>query len=113
MRHIVRIGWIGLAISAMAGAIGLAFVVGSAIAAGDWDLAPQPWIGIGLALLVPGLAGTAGFALLLDVVLPLRRWRARRCDSPWGQLAGSPARIGVAGSGGPTAGSPRAGCRAG
>jgi hypothetical protein len=75
MRHIVRIGWIGLAISAMAGAIGLAFVVGSAIAAGDWDLAPQPWIGIGLTLLVPGLAATAGFALLLDVVLPLGRWR--------------------------------------
>jgi hypothetical protein len=75
LRHIVRIGWIGLAISAMTGAIGLASVVGSAIAAGDWWLARQPWIGLGLALLVPGLAGTSAFALLLDVVEPIGRWR--------------------------------------
>jgi hypothetical protein len=75
MRHIVRIGWIGLAISATAGAIGLACVVGSALAAGDWWLARQPWIGFGLTLLVPGLAGAAGFALLLDVVEPIGRWR--------------------------------------
>jgi hypothetical protein len=75
MRQVGRIGWIGLGISAVAGAVGLVFVVGSAIAAGDWNLAPQPWIGIGLTLLVPGLAGTACFALLLDVVEPIGWWR--------------------------------------
>ncbi len=75
MGQVRRIGWIGLAISAVAVALGLVFAIGSAIAVGDWLLAPQPWIGMGMTLLVLGLAGAACFALLLDVVEPIGRWR--------------------------------------
>ncbi len=75
MRQVSRIGWAGLAIFAAALAIGLVVAVGSAIAAGDWDLARQPWIGIGMTLIVVGLAGTAGFAVLLDVIEPIGWWR--------------------------------------
>ena len=75
MRQVRRIAWAGLAISAAATAIGLAFAIGSAVAAGDWDLAPMPWIGIGLRLIVAGLVGGACFGVLLDVVEPIGRWR--------------------------------------
>ena len=75
MRRVRALGWAGLAASGVALAVGLLLVVGSAIAAGDWDLARQPWIGLGLTLLVVGLAGTACFALLLDVVEPIGWWR--------------------------------------
>ena len=75
MGQVRRIGWISLAISAVAVALGLVFAIGSAIAAGDWLLAPQPWIGMGMTLLVLGLVGVAFFALLLDVVEPIGRWR--------------------------------------
>jgi hypothetical protein len=75
MRQVGRIGWAGLAISAVATALGLVLALGSAIAAGDWDLAPMPWIGIGMTLIVVGLAGAACFALLLDVVEPIGWWR--------------------------------------
>lgn len=70
-----RIGWAGLVAGLAALGAGLALVVGSAIAAGDWWLARQPWIGLGLGLLVPGLAATAVFAIMLDVVEPLGLWR--------------------------------------
>ena len=50
---------------------GLALVGGSAIAAGDWWLAQQPSIGVGLTLLVVGLAITAIFGVLLVVAEPL------------------------------------------
>ena len=70
-----RIGWAGLVAGLVALLAGLALVVGSAIAAGDWWQAPQPWIGLGLALLVPGLAATAVFAIMLDVLEPLGLWR--------------------------------------
>ena len=35
----------------------------------------MPWIGIGMTLIVAGLAGGAGFGLLLDVVEPIGWWR--------------------------------------
>jgi hypothetical protein len=75
MRHVRRIGWAGLVVSAMAGGLGLALAVGSALMAGDWDLARQPWIGIGMSLIVIGLAGGACFGLLLDIVEPIGWWR--------------------------------------
>lgn len=75
MRHVTRIGWAGLAVSAIAGGLGLALAVGSALAAGDWLLARQPWIGIGMFLIVLGLAGGACFALVLDIVEPIGWWR--------------------------------------
>ncbi len=53
----------------MAGGIITAAV--AAMVAGDWWLAREPWIGLGLSLLVVGLAMTAGSALLLDAVEPL------------------------------------------
>ena len=43
----------------------------AAFVAGDWWLARQPRIGVGLTLLVIGLAMTAVFALLLDAVEPV------------------------------------------
>ena len=75
MRQVTRIGWVGLVASGVAGGLGLALAVGSALVAGDWDLARQPWIGIGMFLIVLGLAGGACFALLLDIVEPIGWWR--------------------------------------
>ena len=75
MRQVRRIGWLGLAASSSVALVGLVLAAGSALAAGDWDLAPMPWIGIGMTLIVAGLAGGAGFGLLLDVVEPIGWWR--------------------------------------
>lgn len=75
MPTVRRIGWVGLPLTAAVLATGLLLVVGSAVAAGDWWLAGQPWIGIGLSMLVFGLAGTAAVGLLLVVVEPLGWWR--------------------------------------
>jgi hypothetical protein len=54
---------------------GFVLVVGSAAAAGDWWLARQPWIGLGLDLLVTGLAGVhlAGPPLILGGITPSPR----------------------------------------
>ncbi len=65
------IGRTGLASGLLALVVGIASVGGSAAIAGDWWLARQPWIGIGLGLLVAGLAITAVSALLLDAVEPV------------------------------------------
>lgn len=51
--------------------LGLALVVGSAAAAGDWYLARQPFIGLGLDLIVIGLAATAIMATVRVVVEPI------------------------------------------
>ncbi len=75
MRQVGRIGWAGLAISGVATGLGLLMAAGSALAVGDWDLAPQPWIGIGMTLIVVGLAGAACFGLLLDAIEPIGWWR--------------------------------------
>ena len=75
MRELRRLGWVGLAASGAAALVGLVMAAGSALAAGDWDLAPMPWIGIGMTLIVAGLAGGACFGLLLDVVEPIGWWR--------------------------------------
>lgn len=71
-RLVARIGFAAGLLTLAAGV----FVAGvAAIAAGDWWLAGQPWIGVALSLLVVGLALTAAFALLLDVVEPVGRLR--------------------------------------
>jgi hypothetical protein len=69
------IGRMGMALGLAALLFGFALVGGSALVAGDWYLARQPWIGLGLELIVVGLAGTGFFALLLDVVEPVGWWR--------------------------------------
>jgi hypothetical protein len=69
------VGRLGLALSMGALVLGFVLVGGSALVAGDWYLARQPWIGLGLELIVVGLAGTGFFALLLDVVEPVGWWR--------------------------------------
>ncbi|TMC64742.1 MAG: hypothetical protein E6J17_03190 [Chloroflexi bacterium] len=71
MTAIQVLGRRGLAGGLLATTVGLLLAVGSAVAAGDWWLARQPWIGLGLTLTVVGLAATAAFAALLDVVEPL------------------------------------------
>lgn len=71
MKHLRLLGRIGLVGALAILAVGLLLTGGSALFAGDWWLAPQPWIGFGLTLLVVGLAATAAFAVLLDVVEPL------------------------------------------
>ncbi len=71
-RTICRAGFV-VGIAALA--LGLGFAAGSALIAGDWYLARQPWIGIGLDLIVAGLAITAVFAVGLDVVEPVGWWR--------------------------------------
>jgi len=67
-RSIGRIGLGAGLIALLAGAIA---VGGSALVAGDWWLARQPWIGIGLTLIVVGLALTAVFAMVLVAIEPL------------------------------------------
>jgi hypothetical protein len=71
MTTIQTLGRRGLAGGLLATTVGLLLAVGSAVAAGDWWLARQPWIGVGLTLSVVGLAATAAFAALLDIVEPV------------------------------------------
>ena len=71
MTAIRRLGWVGLGAGLAVTALGVGLAAGSAIVAGDWWLAREPWIGAGLTTLVVGLAATALFALWLDVVEPL------------------------------------------
>jgi hypothetical protein len=75
MRHVRRAGWAGLGLFGAAGIVGLVTVIVSALVAGDWDLAPMPWIGIGMQLTVIGLAGVAWCSLLLDILEPIGAWR--------------------------------------
>ena len=56
-------------------AVGVVLTGGSAIVAGDWLLARQPWIGIGLTSLVVGLAVIGVVGLLLNVIEPIGRVR--------------------------------------
>lgn len=71
MRLVRSIGWIGLGAGLAALTVGAFLAIGSGLAAGDWWLAREPWIGYGLTLLVVGLALTAVFGLLLDIVEPI------------------------------------------
>lgn len=67
-----RIGsWIGFA----ALGAGLALAGGSAIVAGDWWLAREPWIGLGLWLITAGLWSSAICLTIRDIVEPVGRWR--------------------------------------
>ena len=56
-------------------AIGVVLTGGSAIVAGDWWLANEPWIGIGLTSLVLGLAVIGVIGLLLNAIEPIGRVR--------------------------------------
>jgi hypothetical protein len=103
MRVVRRIGWVGLAAGGAALVLGLVLVVGSAITAGDWSLARQPWIGVGLTLLVFGHAVTSAFALLLVIVEPLG-WRRLIAIPPAlfvGAFWGFTLAVGVPTTGGP------------
>lgn len=71
MLSLRSVGHTGLAAGLLALGGGIISVGVAAIVAGDWWLARQPWIGIGLTLLVVGLAMTAVSALLLDAVEPV------------------------------------------
>lgn len=75
MRSVRRVCWAGMAAAGAACALGLALAIRSAITAGDWNLAPMPWIGVGMTLVSVGLAGAAAFGLLLVVLEPLGWWR--------------------------------------
>jgi hypothetical protein len=71
MRGLRSIARSGLVIGILVLLAGGAATGGSALVAGDWWLARQPWIGIGLTLLVVGLAMTGAFALVLDAIEPI------------------------------------------
>ena len=75
MPSLRAVGYAGLALGLLALIGGVGAAGGSALMAGDWWLARQPWIGIGLTLLVVGLGMTAIFALLLDAIEPVGRVR--------------------------------------
>ena len=75
MPSLRSIGRGGLVIGLLVLLAGLVLIGASALAAGDWWLAREPWIGLGLTSLVVGLALTAPFALLLDVIEPIGRLR--------------------------------------
>lgn len=71
MSALPSIGRVGLGAGLVALLVGAIAVGGSALAAGDWWLARQPWIGIGLTLIVVGLALTAVAAVVLVAIEPL------------------------------------------
>jgi hypothetical protein len=75
MPRLRAIGHAGLAVGLLALVAGVVAAGGSALVAGDWWLARQPWIGIGLALVVVGLAMTGLIAILLDAIEPIGRLR--------------------------------------
>jgi hypothetical protein len=75
MPRIRSIARLGLAVGLLALLAGMVLVAASVLAAGDWWLAREPWIGLGLMLLVVGLGLTAAFAVLLDVIEPIGRLR--------------------------------------
>jgi hypothetical protein len=55
--------------------VGLALAGASALAAGDWYLARQPWIGLGIALITWCLALTDVALVLLVLAEPVGWWR--------------------------------------
>ena len=65
------IGRVGFVCGLLALAVGGLLAGASAVVAGDWWLARQPWIGSGMTLLVIGLGMTATFGVLLDVTEPV------------------------------------------
>jgi hypothetical protein len=71
MANARRLARVGLAVALGVLGLGLVLVLGSAALAGDWYLASQPFIGLGLHLVVIGLALTAVFATLLVIVEPI------------------------------------------
>lgn len=71
MAALRSMGRIGLGLVLVALLVGGIAVGGSALVAGDWWLARQPWIGIGLTLIVVGLALTGISAVVLVAIAPL------------------------------------------
>lgn len=71
MVNLRSIGRLGLGVGLVAVVGGMVAVGVAAVVAGDWWLARQPMVGVGLTLLVVGLAVTAIFALLLDAIEPI------------------------------------------
>lgn len=75
MTRVKTAGKIGLVLGAGGLSLGLALAIGSAMVAGDWWLAREPWIGWGLRLIVAGLAVTAVASVALIAVMALGWWR--------------------------------------
>ena len=68
-------GRVALGAGLLALAIGLVLTIGAAAIAGDWWLAREPWIGIGLTALVAGLATIGIVGLVLNFIEPIGRIR--------------------------------------
>jgi hypothetical protein len=62
---------VGLVVGLIGLFVGLGLAGGSAVVAGDWWLARQPWIGWGLALILAGLLVFGVSAIALDAVAPV------------------------------------------
>jgi hypothetical protein len=71
-RQVVRVAF---AVAVAVTALGLVLAGASALAAGDWYTARQPWIGLGIAAFTWGLAATDVMALALVIVEPAGWWR--------------------------------------
>jgi hypothetical protein len=71
MARLRRIGWLGFTLGLVALGVGVLLAGGSAIVAGDWWLAPMPWIDLGMRSLVIGMALASVFAILLVVIEPV------------------------------------------
>ena len=54
---------------------GLAVMLVGALVTGDWYALQLPWSDIGMALITFGLAASAIFVAIADVIEPLGRWR--------------------------------------
>ena len=71
-RYLIRLGAV---VFLLALAAGLAVMAAGTIATGDWYAFQLPWSGIGMALITIGLAGSAIFMAVEDLVEPIGRWR--------------------------------------
>lgn len=72
------LGRVALGAGLLAFGVGAALVLAAALVAGDWYLAREPWIGIGMSALVLGLAliGLIGVGLSLIEPIGGVRWLA-------------------------------------
>ena len=75
MYRVRVLGRIILGLGLLLAGAGILLTAGSALLVGDWFLAREPWIGIGLTLLVVGLATIGVVGVVLAVIEPIGRVR--------------------------------------
>lgn len=71
-RSTTRIAAVGFLLALVAG---LAIMLAGTLVTGDWYALQLPWSDIGMTLITIGLAGSAVFVAIENLVEPIGRWR--------------------------------------